>query len=118
MITVYLTGPLYRGNAEDLHNFEKAVELIEAAGKGKYTVRSVHQIGEGLSPEELADKDYLFKQRLQMIFSADLFIALDNFEQDCLCKAEVNYLRAAGYQVMTMSKLLADAELRPVATGA
>lgn len=105
MVTVYLTGPLYRGNNEDLHALERAKELIE--GCGNYHVLSIHGLTDDRTPEEAADKDYLFKQRLKLIMQSDLMVALDSYDQDILSKAEVNYLRAAGYQVMTMGALLA-----------
>jgi nucleoside 2-deoxyribosyltransferase len=118
-VRLFLTGPLYRGNSIDLQNFERAIDIIESAGKNRFTVCSVHDISEGLAPEELADKDHLFRLRVRMMSECDLFVALDNFEQDYLSKAEVNYLRASGFHVMTMSKFIADAELRqPEATGA
>lgn len=105
MVTVYLTGPLYRGSNEDLHALERAKEIIE--GCGDYRVLSIHGLTDDRTPEEAADKDYLFKERLKLIIQADLMVALDSYDQDILSKAEVNYLRAAGYQVMTMGALMA-----------
>lgn len=105
MITVYLTAPLYRGSNEDLRSLIRAKEIIESLGN--YRVNSIHELNDGLTDEEIKDHELVFKKRLRIIAESDLMVALDSFDQECLCRAEVNYLRAAGYQVWMLSALLA-----------